>query len=36
MDLLDKHFETVKVDLRDNYLSNRLHDKFCVINFETI
>lgn len=36
MDLLEKNFETVKVDLRGNYLSNRLHDKFCIIDFEFV
>lgn len=33
---LEEHFETIKVDLRGNYLSNRLHDKFCIIDFEYV
>ena len=36
MDKLEKHFETVKVALRGDYLSNRLHDKFCIIDFEFV
>ena len=33
---LEEEFETVKVPLSGMYLSNRLHDKFCIIDFEFV
>ncbi|WP_084331177.1 phospholipase D-like domain-containing protein [Ruminiclostridium cellobioparum] len=36
MEKLEANFEIVKVPLRGNYLSNRLHDKFCLIDFEFV
>lgn len=33
---IEKNFEVVKVPLKGNYLSNRLHDKFCIIDFEFV
>lgn len=33
---LESNFEVVKVPLKGNYLSNRLHDKFCIIDFEFV
>ena len=36
MDKLEEHFETIKVALSGRYLSNRLHDKFCIIDFEFV
>lgn len=36
MEKLERHFEIVKVLLKGIYLSNRLHDKFCIIDFEFV
>ena len=36
MSELDKNFDVVKVPLKGAYLSNRLHDKFCIIDFEFV
>jgi len=36
MEKLESNFEIVKVPLKGNYLSNRLRDKFCIIDFEFI
>jgi len=36
MDKLKENFEVKKIPLKGNYLSNRLHDKFCVIDFEFV
>ena len=36
MSELEKNFNVVKVPLRGAYLSNRLHDKFCIIDFEFV
>lgn len=33
---LETNFNTVKVPLSGTYLSNRLHDKFCIIDFEYV
>lgn len=33
---LEETFDTVKVPLSGAYLSNRLHDKFCIIDFEFV
>lgn len=33
---LENNFEVVKVPLKGDYLSNRLHDKFCIIDFEFV
>jgi len=33
---LESNFEIVKVPLSGNYLSNRFHDKFCIIDFEFV
>ncbi|MFJ8527334.1 phospholipase D-like domain-containing protein [Bacillus sp. NPDC094106] len=31
---LESNFEVVKVPMKGNYFSNRLHDKFCIIDLE--
>ena len=36
MEKLESNFETVKIPLKGPYLSNRLHDKFCIIDFEFV
>ncbi len=36
MQEIDQNFETIKVPLRGDKLSNRLHDKFCIIDFEYV
>ena len=36
MSELESNFEVVKVPLKGAYLSNRLHDKFCIIDFEFV
>lgn len=36
MSELEKNFDMVKVPLKGVYLSNRLHDKFCIIDFEFV
>ncbi|WMX58964.1 phospholipase D-like domain-containing protein [Peribacillus sp. R9-11] len=36
MEKLESNFEVVKVQLKGNRLSNRLHDKFCIIDFEFV
>lgn len=36
MDELEKNFKVVKVSLKGAYLSNRMHDKFCIIDFEFV
>ncbi|MED4057717.1 phospholipase D-like domain-containing protein [Niallia taxi] len=36
MEKLERNFEVVKVPLKGTYLSNRLHDKFCIIDFEYV
>jgi phosphatidylserine/phosphatidylglycerophosphate/cardiolipin synthase-like enzyme len=33
---LENNFDVVKVPLHGNYLSNRFHDKFCIIDFEFV
>lgn len=33
---LESNFEVVRIPLKGNYLSNRLHDKFCIIDFEFV
>lgn len=33
---LENNFEVIKVDLKGDNLSNRLHDKFCIIDFEYV
>ncbi|MGG3467345.1 phospholipase D-like domain-containing protein [Neobacillus pocheonensis] len=35
-DKLEGSFEVVKVPMKGSYLSNRLHDKFCIIDFEYV
>lgn len=36
MSMLEENFEVTKVPLKGKYLSNRLHDKFCIIDFEFV
>jgi phosphatidylserine/phosphatidylglycerophosphate/cardiolipin synthase-like enzyme len=36
MEKLESNFEVVKVPKRGDYLSNRLHDKFCIIDLEHV
>lgn len=36
MGKLESNFEVTKVPLSGSYLSNRLHDKFCIIDFEFV
>lgn len=36
LEKLESNFEVVKVALQGQYLSNRLHDKFCIIDFEYV
>ena len=36
MNKLEKNFEVKKVPLKGKYLSNRLHDKFCIIDFQFV
>ncbi|MBK5241920.1 phospholipase D-like domain-containing protein [Clostridium sp.] len=36
MEKLENNFEVFKIPLKGNYLSNRLHDKFCIIDFEFV
>lgn len=36
MEKLENNFEIMKVPLKGDYLSNRLHDKFCIIDFEFV
>lgn len=36
MTSLENNFDVAKISLRGNYLSNRLHDKFCIIDFEFV
>ncbi len=36
MDKLERNFDVVKIPLKGKYLSNRLHDKFCIIDFEFV
>lgn len=36
MKRLEESFEVVKVSKRGNYFSNRIHDKFCIIDFEFV
>lgn len=36
IDKLEENFEVVKVGLKGNYLKNRLHDKFCIIDLEYV
>ncbi|MDU2895240.1 MAG: phospholipase D-like domain-containing protein [Clostridium sp.] len=33
---IEENFEIVKIPLKGRYLSNRLHDKFCIIDFEFV
>ncbi|NMI05047.1 DUF1669 domain-containing protein [Paenibacillus sp. SZ31] len=33
---LESNFEVKKIPLKGKYLSNRLHDKFCIIDFEFV
>lgn len=33
---LEKNFDVKKVPLKGNYFSNRIHDKFCIIDFEYV
>lgn len=33
---LEMYFNVKKVPLKGNYLSNRIHDKFCIIDFEYV
>ncbi|KHO36726.1 DUF1669 domain-containing protein [Clostridium tetani] len=33
---LEQHFDLKKVALKGNYLSNRIHDKFCIIDFQYV
>ena len=33
---LEQYFDVKKVPLKGNYLSNRIHDKFCIIDFEYV
>lgn len=33
---LEQYFDLKKVPLKGNYLSNRIHDKFCIIDFEYV
>lgn len=33
---LEENFNVKKVSLKGNYLSNRLHDKFCIIDLEYV
>lgn len=36
MSELERSFEVVRVAMKGAYLSNRLHDKFCIIDFEFV
>ncbi|AZR76744.1 phospholipase D-like domain-containing protein [Bacillus thuringiensis] len=36
IDKLEGNFEVVKVGLKGDYLKNRLHDKFCIIDLEYV
>jgi len=36
MPLLETNFEVKKIPLKGAFLSNRLHDKFCIIDFEFV
>ncbi|MEO4055096.1 phospholipase D-like domain-containing protein [Solibacillus sp. CAU 1738] len=36
LEKLESNFEVTKVPLQGYYLSNRLHDKFCIIDFEFV
>lgn len=36
MEELKKNFEIIKIPLKGLYLSNRLHDKFCIVDFEFV
>jgi phosphatidylserine/phosphatidylglycerophosphate/cardiolipin synthase-like enzyme len=36
MKKLEANFETIKMPLKGSHLSNRLHDKFCLIDFEFV
>lgn len=36
MEELQNNFELVKVPLKGNYLSNRLHDEFCIVDLEFV
>lgn len=36
MDKLVDNFEVVKVPMKGDYFTNRLHDKFCIIDFEYV
>ena len=33
---IESNFDLTKVPLKGNYLSNRLHDKFCIIDLEYV
>jgi phosphatidylserine/phosphatidylglycerophosphate/cardiolipin synthase-like enzyme len=33
---LESNFEVTKIPMKGKYLSNRLHDKFCIIDFEFV
>lgn len=33
---LEQYFDTKKIPLKGNYLSNRIHDKFCIIDFQYV
>lgn len=36
MDKLEENFEVIKVNMKGRYLTNRLHDKFCIIDLEFV
>lgn len=33
---LEQHFDVKKIPLKGSYLSNRIHDKFCIVDFEYV
>ncbi|MGG1215862.1 phospholipase D-like domain-containing protein [Priestia endophytica] len=36
IDELEQNFDVVKVKMRGDYLSNRMHDKFCIVDLEFV
>jgi phosphatidylserine/phosphatidylglycerophosphate/cardiolipin synthase-like enzyme len=36
MSQLEENFDVIKAPLKGKYLSNRMHDKFCIIDFEFV
>ncbi|MFP3728011.1 phospholipase D-like domain-containing protein [Priestia filamentosa] len=33
---LEENFNVIKVKMRGDYLSNRMHDKFCIVDLEFV